>query len=150
MPAQDVANISMVSAPNLGTCGIARNILRLKPKTSTNQITIMEAKNGMVDLLAGGITFCGYPLGSPCTQRTIGGFVMREVKRHVTWFPSEIGGDMLESVVRASDYDAAQSELAALREDLATAKKLLNQASSMVNGATDEWHSEVQKFMEVK
>lgn len=75
---------------------------------------------------------------------------MREVKRHVTWFPSEIGGDMLESVVRASDYDAAQSELAALREDLATAKKLLNQASSMVNGATDEWHSEVQKFMEVK
>ena len=44
---------------------------------------------------------------------------MSEIKRHVTWFPSEIGGDMLENVVRASDFDAAQSELAALREDLA-------------------------------
>lgn len=43
---------------------------------------------------------------------------MSEVKRHVTWFPSEIGGDMLENVVRASDYDDAQSELAALREEL--------------------------------
>lgn len=50
----------------------------------------------------------------------------------------------------AEDRDAAQSQLAALREELATAKKLLSQACSMVNGATDEWHSEVKKFIEVK
>lgn len=43
-----------------------------------------------------------------------------------------------------------QSQLAALREELATTKKLLSQACSMVNGATDEWHAEVQKLIEEK
>lgn len=59
---------------------------------------------------------------------------MSEVRRTVTWFPNELGGSMLESVVRAEDYDATQSELAALREELAETDKendhLLERASA--------------------
>lgn len=143
MPAQDVANISMVSAPNLSICDIARNILRLKPKTSTHQITIMEVMNGMVDLLVGGITFCGDPLGSPCKKRTIGGFVMNEVETLATlvlggaFDATELGDneiypdmglidalqqklvtgfdDVSIELISRSDLDSAQTELAVLR-----------------------------------
>lgn len=54
---------------------------------------------------------------------------------------------MSEVSILIEGYAEAQSELAALREELAKAKKLLSQARAMVNGATDEWHAEVQKII---
>lgn len=94
--------------------------------TSTHQITIMEVTNGMVDFLASSIAFRGNPLGSPCTQRTIGGFVMSEPcnQRFHTWIEQKIGGSMIGEVVVAELYDDAQSELAALREELAQAESM--------------------------
>ncbi|MNH00574.1 hypothetical protein D3C81_441850 [compost metagenome] len=40
------------------------------------------------------------------------------VKRCTTWFPSEIGGDTLEEVVRASDYDKLEDMAKALKAAL--------------------------------
>lgn len=50
----------------------------------------------------------------------------------------------------AADVAVAESQLAALREELAKSNELLGQARGMVNGATDEWHAEVQKLIEAK
>lgn len=55
-----------------------------------------------------------------------------------------------EVEIAAEQCCGLEDQLAALREELEKAKKLLGQARSMVNGATDEWHTEVQKIIEKK
>jgi hypothetical protein len=64
------------------------------------------------------------------------GFIVSEVRRTLTWFPNELGGSMLEDVVRASDYDAAQSELSALREENERMKS--ESFEELYNAAIDE------------
>lgn len=86
-------------------------------------------------LLAGSITFCGDPLGSSCKKRTIGEFVMSEVKgfklvycdRPARFEIHDLNGGMCSYCYEGNGgaetmafkfLQAAQSELAALREEL--------------------------------
>lgn len=65
-------------------------------------------------------------------------------ERFTTWIAQKIGGSMLGEVVVAELYDAAQSEMAALREELAGANSRVDTLKS-ANTSWQEGQSELLK-----
>ena len=66
--------------------------------------------------------------------------------RFKTWISATTGGDVLGEVVVAELYDAAQSELAALREELATANRGLANCKLALDAQTHNYNTSQQRL----